>query len=96
METPNNIRFQVELEFVQCLSNPLYLQFLAQQQYFADPAFLKFLDYLRYWTRPEYSKFIVYPYCLEILNLLAEPEFRQVVTSSDAVQFIHHKVSYSR
>ena len=28
------VRFQVELEFVQCLANPNYLNFLAQRGYF--------------------------------------------------------------
>lgn len=29
-----SVRFQVELEFVQCLANPNYLNFLAQRDYF--------------------------------------------------------------
>jgi mediator of RNA polymerase II transcription subunit 31 len=79
MELPDKTRFQVELEFVQSLSNPNYLQFLAQQQYFQDDDFLLFIEYLKYWKKPEYCKYIVYPYCLEILDLLAEPEFRQSI-----------------
>jgi len=30
----DTVRFQVELEFVQCLANPNYLNFLAQRGYF--------------------------------------------------------------
>jgi len=30
----DSVRFQVELEFVQCLANPNYLNFLAQRGYF--------------------------------------------------------------
>lgn len=37
---------QVELEFVQCLSNPHYLHFLAQRPFFRDTAFLNYLEYL--------------------------------------------------
>jgi mediator of RNA polymerase II transcription subunit 31 len=96
MNLPDKTRFQVELEFVQSLSNPNYLQFLAQQQYFEDEDFLLFIEYLKYWKEPEYCKYIVYPYCLEILDLLAEPEFRQSIQTTDRVTFIHHKVFYSR
>ena len=48
----------IELEFVQCLANPAYLNWLAQNRYFDDPAFVKYLAYLQYWRRPEYSKLI--------------------------------------
>lgn len=33
-QNDDTVRFQVELEFVQCLSNPNYLNFLAQRGYF--------------------------------------------------------------
>lgn len=48
----------IELEFVQCLANPSYLNWLAQNKYFTDPAFVKYLAYLQYWRRPEYSRLI--------------------------------------
>ncbi|KAI8995913.1 mediator complex, subunit Med31, partial [Gaertneriomyces semiglobifer] len=84
-------RFQLELEFVQCLANPQYLQFLAQQQYFSDPAFLNYLAYLQYWRRPEYAKHLIYPYCLRILELLQYAPFRAACASADTVKFIHSK-----
>lgn len=56
----NQRRFQMELEFVQCLANPQYLQFLAQQRIFKDPAFINYLSYLTYWQQPKYAKYIVY------------------------------------
>ncbi|KAI9349489.1 mediator complex, subunit Med31, partial [Zopfochytrium polystomum] len=87
-------RCMMELEFVQCLANPKYLQFLAQQRYFNDPAFLNYLKYLDYWRRPEYSKLIVYPYCLEMLANLQHPSFRAAVASENAVQLIHQKEFY--
>jgi mediator of RNA polymerase II transcription subunit 31 len=45
----DKLRFQVELEFVQCLANPNYLNFLAQRGYFKDQTFVNYLKYLLYW-----------------------------------------------
>ncbi|KAJ3171383.1 Mediator of RNA polymerase II transcription subunit 31 [Geranomyces variabilis] len=84
-------RFQLELEFVQCLANPQYLQFLAQQQYFSDPAFLNYLAYLRYWQQPQYAIYITYPYALHILDLLQHPAFRHACSAADTTRFIHEK-----
>ncbi|KAI9096982.1 mediator complex, subunit Med31, partial [Phlyctochytrium arcticum] len=88
-------RFQLELEFVQCLANPSYLQFLAQQQYFSDPTFLNYLAYLRYWQNPTYAKYIVYPFCLDILGLLQHAEFRAACASPDTVKLVHEKEYWS-
>ncbi|KAF6773731.1 hypothetical protein AHF37_06713 [Paragonimus kellicotti] len=52
-------RFQIELEFVQCLANPSYLNFLAQQGCFEKPAFVNYLQYLRYWKEPTYSRYLM-------------------------------------
>ncbi|KAJ3172224.1 hypothetical protein HDU88_007042 [Geranomyces variabilis] len=84
-------RFQLELEFVQCLANPQYLQFLAQQHYFSDPAFLNYLAYLRYWQQPQYATYITYPYALHILDLLQHPAFRHACSAADTTRFIHEK-----
>jgi mediator of RNA polymerase II transcription subunit 31 len=63
------IRFQTELEFVNALANPYYINceycvvmlkshlvhsVLAQREYFKDKAVVNYLKYLLYWTRPEY------------------------------------------
>ncbi|KAJ3293808.1 Mediator of RNA polymerase II transcription subunit 31 [Borealophlyctis nickersoniae] len=77
------IRFQMELEFVQLLSNPQYVQYLAQQGYFAKPEFLNYLQYLKYWQEPQYAKYICYPYCLEMLDLLQNPSFRANCASDE-------------
>ncbi|KAF8097852.1 hypothetical protein N665_0280s0051 [Sinapis alba] len=53
-------RFLLEVEFVQCLANPTYIHYLAQNRYFEDEAFIGYLKYLQYWQRPEYIKFIMY------------------------------------
>ncbi|KAJ1970976.1 hypothetical protein H4R35_005547, partial [Dimargaris xerosporica] len=55
---PNQERFQIELEFVQCLANPWYLNHLGQQQYLKDPQFIRYLRYLQYWKQPEYARFV--------------------------------------
>jgi hypothetical protein len=55
----NKYRFELELEFVQSLANPHYLQALAQQGVMEDPSFVLYLDYLQYWSEPEYAKFIM-------------------------------------
>ncbi|KAI8842663.1 hypothetical protein HDU78_007037 [Chytriomyces hyalinus] len=91
MADTNERRLILELEFVQCLANPKYLQFLAQQQYFNDPAFINYLKYLLYWRRPEYAKLIVYPYCLEMLEHLQHESFRNAIALEHTVQLIHQK-----
>ena len=41
------VRFIAELEFVQCLANPNYICFLAQNGYFKKPEFINFMEYLK-------------------------------------------------
>ena len=69
-EVKEQLRFELELEFVQSLANPFYLQFLAQRLYFEDPAFVAYLSYLRYWRTQEYARFVTFPNCLVLLELL--------------------------
>ncbi|OAQ26982.1 SOH1-domain-containing protein [Linnemannia elongata AG-77] len=87
-------RFQVELEFVQCLSNPWYLHHLAQQQYFNQDAFVRYLDYLQYFRKPEYAKFIIYPHCLHFLTLLQHKSFRDQLAKQDTASFVHERQYY--
>ncbi|WWD18793.1 hypothetical protein CI109_103248 [Kwoniella shandongensis] len=72
----NLVRFQSELEFVQCLAHPQYLHELFIQGYLSKPSFLNYLRYLEYWRSPEYVKFIIYPTCLVYLTLLQTELFR--------------------
>ncbi|CEQ41252.1 SPOSA6832_02944 [Sporobolomyces salmonicolor] len=64
----NRARFETELEFVQCLANPFYLQREA-------PVSLcpHYLQYLLYFRRPQYSRFLQYPQALHHLELLTAP-----------------------
>ncbi|KAH6577158.1 hypothetical protein BASA50_004333 [Batrachochytrium salamandrivorans] len=91
---PEKLRFQLELEFVQCLANPAYLQYLAQQRYFENPAFINYLSYLKYWQKPAYAKYIQFPYSLSILDLLQHESFRKACASADTAAFLHKKQYY--
>jgi mediator of RNA polymerase II transcription subunit 31 len=46
------------LQFVQCLSNPLYLNHLATQKLLDDPEFIAYLSYLQYFAEPKYIKYL--------------------------------------
>lgn len=87
-EDAQRLRFQVELEFVQCLANPNYLNFLAQRDYFKDPALINYLKYLQYWKEPEYARYLKYPMCLYFLDLLQYPEFRKELANAKCAKFI--------
>ncbi|KAF9414300.1 hypothetical protein BGZ94_000444 [Podila epigama] len=87
-------RFQIELEFVQCLANPWYLHNLAQQQYFNQDAFVNYLNYLQYFRKPEYAKFIIYPHCLHFLTLLQHKSFRDHLAKQDTATFVHERQYY--
>ncbi|XP_032287535.1 mediator of RNA polymerase II transcription subunit 31 isoform X1 [Phoca vitulina] len=97
----NRLRFQLELEFVQCLANPNYLNFLAQRGYFKDKAFVNYLKYLLYWKEPEYAKYLNvaglavytlertrYPQCLHMLELLQYEHFRKELVNAQCAKFI--------
>jgi len=77
-------RFEMELEFVQALANPQYLNHLASRKLLTNPSFIAYLDYLQYWTRPPYLKYLTYPGpTLKNLQLLQQERFRQDIISPD-------------
>jgi len=82
-------RFVLELEFIQCLANPWYLNHLAQNKYFEDPAFLNYLKYLEYWRQPQYVQYIKHPHCLAMLNLLQNENFRKALALPQNAEEIH-------
>ncbi|XP_073000706.1 mediator of RNA polymerase II transcription subunit 31 [Typha latifolia] len=84
-------RFLLELEFVQCLANPTYINYLAQNRYFEDEAFIGYLKYLQYWKRPEYIKFIMYPHCLFFLELLQNANFRNAMAHPGNKELAHRE-----
>ncbi|EKM80785.1 hypothetical protein AGABI1DRAFT_112518 [Agaricus bisporus var. burnettii JB137-S8] len=79
----NRARFELELEFVQSLANPFYLQSLAQQNILEQPAFINFLEYLLYWREKDYARFIHYPHALHHLELLQHARFRSEMKKDD-------------
>ena len=87
-EDGNRARFIKELEFVQCLCNPLYLQHLSVTGVMDDPAFVKYIEYLQYWKKPEYVKFIAYPFCLFFLESLRQAEFREKLSNIEFIETI--------
>ncbi|KAI4144854.1 MAG: hypothetical protein L6R39_004017 [Caloplaca ligustica] len=79
-------RFELELEFVQSLANPSYLNHLASQKVLQDPCFVEYLKYLQYFTQPEYAMYLSYPGpTLKALELLQQEKFRQDILSPDMV-----------
>lgn len=84
-------RFLLELEFVQCLANPTYIHYLAQNRYFEDEAFIGYLKYLQYWQRPEYIKYIMYPHCLYFLELLQNANFRNAMAHPVNKELAHRQ-----
>ncbi|MCO5591933.1 hypothetical protein L7F22_045926 [Adiantum nelumboides] len=87
-------RFLLELEFVHCLANPTYINYLAQNRYFEDDSFVGYLKYLEYWRRPEYAKFIVYPHALFFLELLQNPHFRNAMAHPANKELAHRQQFY--
>lgn len=81
-------RWEVELEFVQSLANPQYVNFLAQNKYLEKQEFLNYLEYLEYWRKPEYAQYIVYPNCLHMLTLLKQPVFRHEILKADVAKML--------
>ena len=81
-------RWEIELEFVQSLSNIQYVNYLAQNNYLNNPEFLKYLEYLNYWKRKEYAKFLVYPNCLHVLSLLQKEEFRRNIVNPEFINIM--------
>ncbi|KAJ9668161.1 Mediator of RNA polymerase II transcription subunit 31 [Coniosporium apollinis] len=79
-------RFELELEFVQCLANPHYLNHLATQKLLDNPEFVAYLDYLQYFKEPKYVKYLVYPGpTLRALQLLQQEQFRKDILSPQLV-----------
>ena len=45
---------------MQCLANPVYLNYMAQQKTLDKPEFVAYLGYLQYFKEPKYAKFLQY------------------------------------
>lgn len=98
--TPNTVgcsderRFLLELEFVQCLSSPQYLNWLSQSRVFEDHAFVNYLAYLQYWKQPDYARFIIYPHSLFFLDCLQSHDFRTALARNEVKEMVHSQQLY--
>lgn len=82
-------RFELELEFVQCLANPAYLNYLAQEKMLDRPEFVAYLGYLQYFKEPKYSKFLHHPGpTLRALELLQQERFRKEILNPNLLSFM--------
>ena len=81
-------RFIQDLEFVQCLSNPLYLEFLAQNNYFNDQRFINYLEYLQYFKNIEYMKYITYSRSIVFLDLIQCDFFRELLYDEKFINYL--------
>lgn len=85
-------RFHIELEFVQNLSNPKYLNYLAQQGYLEKESFMNFLRYLRYWKEAEYASLLIFPQCLRFLDaLIDDAAFRREIRLPGFTEYVHQQ-----
>jgi mediator of RNA polymerase II transcription subunit 31 len=93
---PSN-RFELELEFLQCLASPAYLHHLATTGILNDTKFLAFLKYLQgYWMRPEYARFVTYPNAFYFLDLcLTNERFRREMANVGFRNFVHEQQFYA-
>lgn len=95
VELPAN-RFELELEFIQCLASPAYLHHLATTGVLQETAFLDYLEYLQYWKNAEYAKYLSFPHCLYFLDLLLKsPTFRRELANVSFRNFVHEQQFYS-
>lgn len=83
-------RYLIELEFVQNLANPKYLNYLAQNGYFQQVEFIDYLKYLRYWKEPQYLKKLLFPQCLSFLDALIDnPQFCRELALPQFMEYVH-------
>eukprot|EP00466_Bigelowiella_natans_P018753 jgi/Bigna1/91577/estExt_fgenesh1_pg.C_1070043 len=85
-------RFLLELEFVELLASPLYLERLAKLKYFSDPRFIRFRGQATD-SEPFLSQQLdnSYPYCLYFLELLQKKEFRDKLVDPQYVALLYHQ-----
>lgn len=95
LSLPDN-RFELELEFLQCLASPAYLHHLATTGMLNDPQLLLFLEYLKYWKQPEYVRYVTFPHAFYFLDLLTTNErFRREIGNVAFRNFVHEQQFYS-
>lgn len=73
-------QFEKDLQFIQLLTNPNYLNTLKEKGYFKDTKFIEYLKYLRYFYKKPYIYYITYPACLPFLeSLISSEEKKEII-----------------
>lgn len=90
LDVRDSDRLTADLEFIQLLSNPQYLQYLAHNNYLFEKEFLNYLRYLEYWRKPEYAKYLLFPSCLDMLYAINSSQtFRESLRSNLFIELLH-------
>lgn len=87
--TSELLKFVKDIEFVQLLCNPNYLQYLSISGYLEDKDFLKYLEYLNYLKKPEFIKYITFSRCFVFLDLLSNKNFRNELSKPMFINYLH-------
>eukprot|EP01028_Stygiella_incarcerata_P003223 TRINITY_DN1626_c0_g1_i1.p1 TRINITY_DN1626_c0_g1~~TRINITY_DN1626_c0_g1_i1.p1 ORF type:complete len:204 (-),score=73.68 TRINITY_DN1626_c0_g1_i1:76-687(-) len=82
-------RFQLDLEFVECLAQPYYLHHLYINGYFDRPQFRNYLKYLGYFHKPEYAKHVLWPQALFFLSQLENDSFCERLAEDSFILTLH-------
>ena len=88
------LRFIMEKEFVEMLSNPRYLQHLAQRNLFDDDRFLRYVHHLQYWRATKYAKCIKHNHSLRFLELLRNEMFCRKLKEPAFIEMVHQNQYY--
>ncbi|KAH9472794.1 hypothetical protein MJO28_001344 [Puccinia striiformis f. sp. tritici] len=88
----NQVRFEEDLEFVQSLANPHFMQELTLNGTLRSETMINYLQYLKYFHDPNYARFVRYPNALKILDLLNNSEeFRTMIETQEHAQLLTDK-----
>lgn len=81
-----------DVEFVQMLTNPLYLSFLVHERHMLqDERFLAYLAYLQSrFERPEMAMLLKFPNCLPLLAALQDGTFRAALSQNPPAYILQH------
>jgi hypothetical protein len=68
-------RVEEDLEFLQMLSSPDYVEFLIDNKFFEDENFVYYLKHLDYIRNSKLIRLVKYPVSLKMLENLQDPRF---------------------
>lgn len=84
INTNNTLRFSMELEFIELLSNPYYIQYISQHRnkYLYNQSFITYIQYLQYWHTKPYCHYISHIYSLYALHILQYEHVRDILVNN--------------